>query len=504
MKRIQALALAFIACASLAACGGDPDLGTRFRAERALWDANAEVQRLSIRPELVSEATWHKAVDMFSAIPTQYPVKGKGETATELKTVHAHALLSAARIYGTLGDSVSMLDVYARIESQYQDLPVITGEVAFARGRLAESQSDWTGALAAYQEAMARVAPRSGDPGVAGAIIELPLRMARIRVMASHDSTMAARHQAYRDAETYYHGMIAKADTLTALDARAYMADVAADQNEWDEAASQLKALEKMLGGMKPPPRDPASARLALSQLEVRSKAPADEVQGTLRSLIKDYPESPFAAQAQFALAYSYTQNGNTDQALAALDAVAGTKNVPEDLAGQALLLKAQILDHTGKWTDAQQILAALPVDHPLSEAALLAPIEVVRHYERAGDTEGAQAALAKAETAYRDFLNRYPTGPVSVMAQEKLARTLAQEKRYDLAVAEFVRLGEALGQHPAGAQYLAAAAQLALQQLGDTTRAAEILDRTATQYANRKVGQWASQEAARLRKGPQ
>jgi len=328
--------------------------------------------------------------------------------------------------------------------------------------------------------------------------------MARIRVVAAHDSSMTFRAQAYRDAETYYKDMIAKADTLTTLDARAYMADVAADQSHWDEAASQLKSLEQTLRVMKPAPKDPASARYALAQLQTRSKAEAPSVQATLLSLIKDYPESPFVVQANLSLAYTYAQSEQFDRALAALDAVGSTKSAPEDLAGQALLLKAQILDHTGKWTDAQQILAALPVDHPLSEAALLAPIEVVRHYERAGDSEGTQAALAKAEASYRDFLNRYPTGPVSVMAQEKLARTLAQEKRYDLAVAEFVRLGEALGQHPAGATYLAAAAQLALQQLGDTTRAAEILDRTATQYPNRKVGQWASEQAARLRKGPQ
>jgi tetratricopeptide (TPR) repeat protein len=499
----RALVLVILASALAVGCG-DADLGNRFRAERALWNANAEVQRLSIRPELVTEATWRKAVDTYSAIPSQYPAKGRGATALELRGIHANALLAAARIYGTLGDSVAMLDVYSRIENEYKDLPLITGEVAFARGRLAESQNDWDGALAAYREALARVQPKAGDPGVAGAVMELPLRMARIRVVAAHDSSMAFRQQAYRDAETYYRGMIAKADTLTGLDARAYMADVAADQNNWGEAAAQLKSLETTLNSMKPSPRDPASARYALAQLQSRSKAEASNVQATLSSLIKDYPESPFVNQANLSLAYSYSQSGSFDQALTALDAVGKGKNAPEDLAGQALLLKAQILDHTGKWTEAQQILAALPVDHPVSEAALLAPIEVVRHYERVGDTEGAQAALAKAEGAYRDFLSRYPTGPVSVMAQEKLARTLAQEKRYDLAIAEFVRLGEALGQHPAGATYLAAAAQLALQQLGDTTRAAEILDRTATQYPNRKVGHWASEEAARLRKGMQ
>ena len=501
MKR--GFAFVLLTFALLAGCG-DPDLGSRFRAERALWNTNSEVARLSIRPELVSDAAWRKVVDVYSTIPTQYPAKGHGATAVELRQVHAYALLAAARIYGTLSDSVAMLDVYSRIENEYKDLPRVTGEVAFARGRLAESRNDWGAALAAYQEALTRVAPKSGDAGVPGAVIELPLRMARIRVVAARDSTMAFRHQAYQEAETYYRDKIANADTLTALDARAYMADVAADQNKWDEAAGQLKALESTLTVMNPPPKDPASARFALAQLQVRSQSQAGNVEATLQSLITDYPQSPFVAQAELGLAFGYAKKGDVDRALQSLDAVGTVKNAPEELAGQALLLKAQLLDRAGRWNEAQTILAALPVDHPLSEAALLAPIEVVRHYERVGDTEGAQAALAKAETAYRDFLTRYPSGPVSVLAQEKLARTLTQEKRYDLAVAEFVRLGASLGQHPAGAQYLTAAAQLALQQLGDTTRAAQILDQTATQYANRKVGQWASEEAARLRKGPQ
>ena len=144
MKR--ALALALLLSTFVAACAGDPDLGTRFRAERALWNASAEVQRLSIRPELVSEATWRKTVETFTAIPSEYPAKGKRAAAVELRGVHAHALLAAARIYGSLGDSVAMLDVYSRIENEYKDLPLITGEVAFARGRIAESQGDWDAA----------------------------------------------------------------------------------------------------------------------------------------------------------------------------------------------------------------------------------------------------------------------------------------------------------------------------------------------------------------------
>ena len=497
-------ALIFFIAILAAGCAGDPDLSARFEAERAMWKANAEVKRLSIRPELVTEASWRNAVEQFVSIPSRHPARGKNATSEELRAIHAYALLAAARIYGSLGDSVAMLDTYARIETEYKDLPMVSGQVAFARGRVAETRGDWNGALTAYADVLSRVAPRSGDPGVAGAVLELPLRMSRIKVVSARDSSMAFRQQVYRDAERTYQDLIDKADTLTALDARAYMAEVAADQGDWTRAARYLSDLETALAGMKPAPKDPASARYSLAQLQLRSKESPETFQATLRSLITKYPESPFAVQSRISLAYSLAQTGKVEEALQSLEAVGKAENAPEDLAGQALLLKAQILDRSGRWTEAQQILHALPVDHPLTEAALLAPVEIVRHYERLGDEAAAASALEKAEAAYRDFLVRYPTGPVSVMAQEKLARTLASQKRYDLAVAEFVRLGEALGPQPAGAQYLVAAAQLAVRELGDTTRAAEILDRTAVLNPNNRMGRWASEEAARLRKSPE
>ncbi|HET9233771.1 MAG TPA: tetratricopeptide repeat protein, partial [Candidatus Eisenbacteria bacterium] len=387
MKPVAALVL-FVLLA--AGCGGDTDLNARFEAERALWKANAEVQRLSIRPELVTEATWRHAVAMFAAIPTRYPARGTGTTSEELRGVHAYALLAAARIYGSLGDSVAMLDTYARIEADYEDLPTVSGQVAFARGRVAESRGDWKGALSAYETTLARVARRSGDPGVAGAVLELPLRMSRIKVVSARDSSMAFRQEAYRDAERTYQDLVATADTLTALDARAYLADVAADNGDWTGAARYLSELETLLAGMNPPRKDPASVRYSLAQLQQRSKASPETIQATLRSLITTYPESPFAVQSRIALAYSLAQAGHLEEALPPLEEVAKAKNAPEDLAGQALLLRAQILDRSGRWTEAQQILHAIPVDHPLTESALLAPIEIVRHYERLGDEAGA------------------------------------------------------------------------------------------------------------------
>jgi TolA-binding protein len=500
MKRSYLIMTGCVVGSFLWGCTGDPDLGTRFQAERALWQTSMEAQRLNIRPDLVTDAQWHRVIDRFLAIPKDYPVKGHGPAAKEALGVEAHALMGAARIYATLGDSVAMLDLFRRLETEYRDLPDVTGDVALARGRIAENRSDWRGALAAYEEVLKRVEPRSGDPGVAGLAFDLPLRTARLRVMVAGDSTLAFRRTAYADAQTTYERLAAGPDTMSALDAHAYLAEVATDLNNWPEAESQLSQLETRLRSMNPPPKDPASARYALAQAQSQSKAPPETVRGTLESLVKDYPKSGFAPRALLSMALSFAQEGKLDQGLSTLQTLLGSYNEAEDVAAQAMLLKGQILERQDKWTEAQQVFNSLPVEHPVTESALLAPVEVIKHYERVGDKQAASAALTKAETAYRDFLSRYPTGPVSISAQEKLARTLAQEKRYDLAVAEFERLGEALGQFPQGATYLLAAAQMAVSQLGDTTRATQILDRTASLYPDRSVGRWASGEAARLR----
>jgi hypothetical protein len=85
-------------------------------------------------------------------------------------------------------------------------------------------------------------------------------------------------------------------------------------------------------------------------------------------------------------------------------------------------------------------------------------------------------------------------------MAQERLAHTLFLQKRHDEAVTEFLRLGESLRDTPQGANFLLTAIGIAYNDLGDTARAVEILDLTASFYPEKQLGRWAIEEAARVR----
>ena len=144
----------------------------------------------------------------------------------------------------------------------------------------------------------------------------------------------------------------------------------------------------------------------------------------------------------------------------------------------------------------------ALPVQHPLTEAALLAPLETIAHYQRAEDSKETEAALVRAEGAYRDFVQRYPPGPITLSARAKLVQTLVLQKRFEDAIAELLSMSDDLREQPQGAALLLDAARIAHGQLGDSTRAAEILERLASRYPNMSMGRWAKAEVARLRGG--
>ena len=62
--------------------------------------------------------------------------------------------------------------------AQYADLPTVSAEVALARGRIAESKGQAGPAADFYESIAARIDPDPAGVGVAGAVMELPLRIA--------------------------------------------------------------------------------------------------------------------------------------------------------------------------------------------------------------------------------------------------------------------------------------------------------------------------------------
>jgi tetratricopeptide (TPR) repeat protein len=501
--------LAFGVAVVLFGCDAPQEVGVRYRAERELWKANREARRLGIQPKLVSPEDWQALAVRFEGIATRYgsttarrDSSSAARAATEVRQIAARALISAAEVHAAAGDSAPMMQDYQRVVSEFQDLPLMTGEVALVRGRIAASKAHWSEAIAAYQKVVDTVPPDIGGVGVGAAVLDLPLLIARLQVRAAGTAPTAAR-PAYEVARARYQGWIdAHPGTLIELDSRSHLADLAADLGDWDTAIACLQQLESQLHARPVSGRDPAAVRYGIAMVESRRDSTGEAPRKTLTSLLQDYPKSSSAPRALLLLASDAGRRGQLDEALTDLDRIRNDYADATEIVAQSLLLRGRLLERNRRWPEALETFRSLPVDQPTSDAALQAPLEIVDHYKRANDMAAVNAALAEAEAHYRDFIARYPPGRASVAARVKLVQTLALQKRYEEAVSGLVDLGESMSDRPEGAPFFVDAARMAFNDMKNKPRAAEILERAGKLYPSTEVGRWAVTEASRLREG--
>lgn len=489
MTRLVALAVLAIAVAS---CSNQTEIGARYRAEREFWKANSEYRQLSIRPELATDEQWRAIAARYETLAERYgpaitETSASEETAVrELRILVARALTSAARVHTVRGDTTRMLRLYEEVEAQFADIPDIAMEVYFSRARVAESQGNLAEAADLYDRVLENTGPMPDHPSVQGAVLELPLRIARIRRKLNPGSPQA--HAAYRAARERYEGWIAEQpNTLVAYDARSRLADIASDQGDIDEAVRLLRSLESDLNEAKVKARNPAGIRFATAVVQSQNEATQDSTRATLRSLIEDYPTSAFAPQALLSLA---TEAGkrDADEALGYLDELMRDyATLSPQASARALVLRAHILEQHNRWHEALAAYRQLGVEHPFSQEALNAPLEIVNHYQRTGETEERTAALASAENAYNDFLADNPPGPLTFQARRLLYQTWALQDRVDEAIAGLEDLGAETTGTREGALVLIDAARMAAAH-GDSAKATEIVERIKSLYGGSRV----------------
>ncbi len=490
----------------LTSCGGDQDAGRRFRAERELWQAEFQYRQLSVRPRDVKKDQWLALARRYEEIADRHgnglsEARAAGQSQRELRTVVARALFTAAELYGASGDSTRVDRIFARMADEFSGLPAVAAEVALAQGRIAESRGLLGQAADLYQSVVESTSPDPQSPGASGAVVDLPLSIARLRTRAAN-STPATGGRSYYDEARRWYERAARENTGSRIQfaAQEQLSHIAIDLGEWPEALRALKTLEEELSTASSPPRDPADIRMAQAAIQAQATRNLEQARATLASILEDYPKAAAVPRALHALALNAYQRNQTDEALGYLDRLAVEfKDSPES-AAQGLLTRARILESEERWGEALDAYRSVPAQYPLTEQALLAPLEIAAHYDRVQDQGATATALDQAAREYRDFVTKYPPGPQTSFARQQLARTLTMQKKYDEAISEMVSLGQELAPARISVSLLTSAANMAYRELSDSLRAADILDGMGKAYEGSQIGQWASNEAARLR----
>jgi outer membrane protein assembly factor BamD (BamD/ComL family) len=279
-----------------------------------------------------------------------------------------------------------------------------------------------------------------------------------------------------------------------------HRADLAADLGNWEDATHELRGLETQFMESESPARHPSEIRFLTAAAQTRAGADPESTRVVLESLLEDFPESEVAPRALLALSLNAILRNEPSEALDYLDRIREDYPDNDRISSEALLGRGRLLEQQdGRWPEALQAFRAVSVEHPLSEAALQAPLEIAGHYARVEDEEAELAALQRAEREYRAFIDRYPQGPLTFLAQEQLARTLAFLGKHREAVTTMERLGTSAIGTPRGTALLLSAVQGACDELADTTLAISILERIGESDPRGSVRTWARQEADRL-----
>jgi len=483
-----------------------PEMHQRYEAERDVWRAQRDVEQLRLRPALAGMPVWEAMAGRFEALGRTYqvPLPAAPEAsileAKQTRALAARSFSRAAALRADLGDTAAALGLYQEVFTAFPETPDLVAGARLDHARLLESGGRTEGAITDYEAALAALPPRAGEPGAAGQVMQVPLHVARLRTAGDPGAESAV----YGAAAAYYRDLADREPgTLNATEARSRLVDITTDRQDWAAAVTAMRDLEaEVLRCPPPPPEDLGRIRLGIAEAQHSGLHDDDAALATLNALLRDYPTGLSAALATLALARYHGENGDVDQALGLLDGM--RKDFPDQDAAQAqaLLYRARLLERAKRWNEALDVLRSIPIEYPLSDAALDAPLEPVRHYRESGDEAARLQALADAEAAYRSFLGRYPVTDRRLHAREKLIQVLLAEERYTAAADELSTLSQDLGPSPAGAKALWTAARLLEVRLGDRAGATELFLSAAPRFQDTPTAALLDSELVRLREG--
>ena len=171
-----------------------------------------------------------------------------------------------------------------------------------------------------------------------------------------------------------------------------------------------------------------------------------------------------------------------------------------ENLA-RGRLVAARVLADADRWSEAQTRYRSLQADFPGTPEALGAPFEVASHYARQGETEAVRTTLGRACEDYRR-LSEDPTASEETQrgAAAMAVAALIRLERWQDAATQMVANVKRFPRDPRNPVQLIQAASIYKDRLGDSGRAAELLEQMVATYPSSPLAPKAREEAGRLR----
>lgn len=372
--------------ALLAGCG-DADLWARWQAERALYAARREADRVLVHPRGASAADWERVAAAFRVVTTRWPAAWASPERAhglgrDVAFASGRAALALARLDGMRGrDSVACV-TWSRVAGDYRALPAIAVEAHVGWADALERVSRFDEALA-VRESLGRTLPLV-DPdggGVFEPVVEAPFRVAReLRARgrdADAESTMARASLAFERAMDGARPANGARLAVALGEARAASGD----------GLGALEALRRALA-IAPSSTPHASLVLALATQSLDLELPDTAL--AYARLAQTYGGTARAA-GRLLEGEAWEQRQQGDSALASYAGVLD-KDVPGGSLGAiARFRRGDLFERSGQWELARTEWRTLAAEYPSHELSFRSLERIVQHHVALGQTDFAR-----------------------------------------------------------------------------------------------------------------
>ena len=474
----------------LAGCGDLGPLALRYRAEKALWDAQREEANLRVAAERPDSASLAKLRARYASLKARFPIPPEAPPGTRAELIRVDII----RVLGNAELTGARLAMLAR---EPQDALERARWVATAAGRdsfLSREADlriiDALQALGRYDEAVDSmwsvvdryppVPPRTAteeDP-----VLKMP---GLISLLHSQLGDSAAARQDRRRALGYYQRLLASRPTpLLEAQVRTLAVEAQLALGDRSGALQTLAVLERLVGATPDLREREAEVLFAKGSIQAMPGGDPKAALTTYDGVVKRFPESRYAARALLESGVVLEREGKLREALARYEQTLA--NFPKDVdAGPIALFRGAMLkDQLGNWADAKQDLETVPVRFPKSRGALEAPLAIVAHYQRSREGEAMRAALLRAVQTYRGLIARDSTSVGNAALRWNIARCYAALDRPKDALAAIDEMTVKDRMSPLTAVALVQGAELSTK-IGESARARAYLERYLLYYPN-------------------
>ena len=392
--RATRVAAALLALIAVSGCG-DAGLWERWRAERAFWHAQREVERILVRPQVAKPSDYARAEAGFRAIVDGFPASrwaraGATGTTAEVAVIAGRSAIALARLAEVQSRVPQAIAGYARAEEEWAAIPDIALEAAVRRAA-ALSHVDDPAAPAAWEH-VARAFP-AADPATGAprgdhlqAVRQLTDAFEARGRLAARDSLLTAEEAIGERWLAAHRGDPAGPSWIDAVvEARARRGD----------SDGALAFARRVLAGEFHVVRSERERRVLDLGERCLSLGRPDSALAYARWAASEF-DGAGQLHALDLEARAFRAGGRRDSALAVYDRIVNDFPRRQDATVEARFQRAVLLEESGRWPLARAEYSALCAEAPTHPRSLESWQRVIRHHRSAGEED-----LARIETEH-------------------------------------------------------------------------------------------------------